>query len=255
MTVRTTSLGEKRITRVGLGSNRLTNTKENRSFLNAAVDAGLDFIDTAHVYTDGESERTIGAALAGRYEEIVVATKGGYDPEGGAEQMRAELEQSFESLRTDTIDLYYVHRLNEDDRPFEDTMGLLHEYHEDGRILNVGLSAVSVEQIERAREIVPIAAVQNEYNLGERSDDDVVDYCASEGILFVPFFPLRDGDTQAVSNLAGDAGASASQIVISWLLGRSPAMAPIPGTLSIDHLQENLAALDVELPEDAASRV
>ncbi len=243
---RTFALGDHDLNRIGLGTNRLTDSAAIRSFLHAAVDGGLNFIDSAHLYTGGESEATIGSALAPFPEGVVVATKGGYHPGGGSEGLRSELEQSFERLQTETISLYYLHRVDPD-VPLEETMGVLREYLDAGRIAHVGLSEVSVEQLVRARAVVPISAVQNEYSLAERVYDDVVDYCESNGIAFVPFYPLHGDESPGVAELAEQHGASASQIRLAWLLHRSPCVVPIPGTLSIEHLRENLAALDIEL--------
>ena len=245
-TPRTIALGNHRLNRIGLGTNRLAKTAENRSFLEAAVGAGLNFVDTAHVYAGGESESTIGSALAPFPEDLVVATKGGYYPGGGTQGLRTELEQSFERLQTDTIVLYYLHRVDPD-IALEQTMNLLKEYRDAGRITHVGLSEVSVEQIQRARSVVPIAAVQNEYNLSERRYDDVVDYCTSENIVFVPFYPLGGDEPPALAEIAERYHASRNQIRLAWLLYRSPAVVPIPGTLSLEHLKENLAAFDIEL--------
>jgi pyridoxine 4-dehydrogenase len=239
-------IGNREIKRVGLGTNRLTDSAENRSFLREAVAAGLDHIDTAHLYTSGESERTIGEALAPFPDHITVATKGGYNG-GGLDRLRTEVDASLTSLRTDSIDLYYLHRVDPE-TPLEETAGLLAELRADGKLRNVGLSDVSVGEIGRAREVVEIAAVQNEFNLDERNDDEVIDYCAAEGITYVPFFPLRGGG-KAVEEIAAAHGATANQIKIAWLLERSSAMAPIPGTLSLTHLKENLAAADIELSE------
>jgi aryl-alcohol dehydrogenase-like predicted oxidoreductase len=228
--VRTATLGDYSFERIGLGTNRLTDTPENHEFLGGAVDAGLRFIDTAHLYTGGESERAIGAALAPFQDDLVVATKGGYRPGSGRpDQLRAELEESFERLRTDTIALYYLHRVDPE-VPLEESLGVLREYHDAGRIEHVGVSDVSVDQIERARAVVPIAAVQNEYNLAERRYEDVVDHCEREGLLFVPYYPLH--------------GSGSTRDKLAWLLGRSPCIVPIPGTLSLEHLKANLAALD-----------
>ncbi len=241
------TLGERRLNRIGLGTNRLTDTPANRSFLEAAVGAGVDFVDTAHLYTGGESESTIGATLAPFADDLVVATKGGYHPGGGPEGLRAELEQSFERLRVETIALYYLHRVDPD-TPLEQSVGVLEDYRDAGRIEHIGLSEVSVEQIELARSVVPIAAVQNEYSLSERKHDEVVDFCAREGIVFVPFYPLA-GDGAGLRELARRYGANPQQIMLAWLLKRSPAILPIPGTLSIEHLKANLAALEIELAD------
>jgi pyridoxine 4-dehydrogenase len=245
-TSRTIALGRRGLNRIGLGTNRLTNTAENRSFLEAALGAGVNFVDTAHLYAGGESEGAIGMALAPFADGLVVATKGGYHPGGGTEGLRKELETSFERLRTDTIALYYLHRVDPD-VPLEETMSLLEEYRDAGRVAHVGLSEVSVQQIQRARSVVPIAAVQNEYSLSERGSDEVVDYCTSEGIVFVPFYPLHGDESRALVEIAERHDASPRQITLAWLLHRSPAVLPIPGTLSLQHLKENLGALDIEL--------
>ena len=248
----TFTLGDRELPRVGLGTNRLADTPENRAFLEGALEAGLRFIDTAHLYADGESEKTIGAVDVP--DDAVVATKGGFLPGGGTEGLLDELRQSLERLRTETIDLYYVHRMHPD-VPLEETVTALEGERQAGRIEHLGLSEVSVEQIEAARAIAPIAAVQNEYSLGERKHEDVLDHCESEGIAFVPFFPLRGGDERAIAEIGEHHGASANAIRTAWLLHRSPAMVPIPGTLSIEHLRENLSALDLELSGDELDRV
>lgn len=207
--------------------------------------AGVNFVDTAHVYTGGDSESAIGSALAPFPENLVVATKGGYSG-GGTEILREELEQSFKRLRTDRIVLYFLHRIDPQ-VPLEETMAVLREYRDSGRITHVGLCEVDVQQIRRARSVAPIAAVQNEYNLAERRYDEVVDYCTAEGIVFVPFYPLHGDGPPTLTKIAERYDASLTQIRLAWLLHRSPVIAPIPGTLSIEHLKENLAALDIEL--------
>jgi pyridoxine 4-dehydrogenase len=243
---RTIALGHRRLNRIGLGTNRLTNTAQNRSFLEAAISAGVNLLDTAHLYGGGESEGAIGMALAPFADDLVVATKGGYHPGGGTEGLRRELETSLERLRTDAIALYYLHRVDPD-VPLEETMSVLKEYRDAGRITHVGLSEVSVEQIQRARSVVAIAAIQNEYNLSERGSDDVVDFCTCESIIFVPFYPLHGDKSPVVTEIARRHDATPSQIRLAWLLHRSPVMLPIPGTLSLEHLKENLAALEIEL--------
>ena len=240
-------LGGREITRVGLGTNRLTDTMENRAFLQGAVDAGVELIDTAHLYTNGASEATIGNALIQGGDDVIVATKGGYEG-GGNDRLRTELNQSVQRLGVDVIDLYYLHRVDPE-TPLESSVELLQEFVDACRIRHIGLSEVSVEEIDRARTVAPIAAVQNEYSLGERKHEEVIDYCEREGIVFVPFFPLRGG-SPGLGEVAERHGASENQIKIAWLLKRSPAMAPIPGTLSLEHLKENLAALEIELSDD-----
>jgi pyridoxine 4-dehydrogenase len=252
---RTITIGDYPVNRIGLGTNRLTDTPENRTFLKQAVEAGVNLIDTAHLYRGGASEQAIAAALAPFPEDLVVATKGGYHPgEGRPEQLRAQLEESFERLRTDTITLYYLHRIHPP-VPLEESLSVIREYRDAGRIRHVGVSQVSVEQIERARTVVPIAAVQNEYNLSERTYEDVVDFCEGEGIPFIPFLPLRGATPAPVTDIAGRYDATPEQIMLAWLLRRSPNLAPIPGTLSLEHLTTNLAALDLELSDEDYARL
>ncbi len=243
----TITLGDAEVARIGLGTNRLRNTPENVEFVREAVAAGIGYVDTAHTYTNGESEATIGAAAAG---VPVIGTKGGYAPgTGSPEQLRAQVDESLRRLRVDSIALYYLHRVDPE-TPLEESVGALAECREAGKIRHVGLSQVAVEQIERARELVPVAAVQNHYNLAERRYDDVVDHCAGEGIVFVPYFPLRDDGGRPVAEIAERHGATPAQVMLAWLLRRSPTMLPIPGTLSIDHVRENLAALELELSDE-----
>jgi aryl-alcohol dehydrogenase-like predicted oxidoreductase len=244
-------LGSTDINRIGLGTNRLTDTEEHRTFIAEAVNAGINFIDTAHLYTGGESEATIGGALAPVPDGVVVATKGGFR-DGRPENLAAELEQSLRRLRTETIDLYYLHRVDSE-VPLERSVEAIVKAQEGGKVRHIGLSEVGVDEIERARGLTPIHAVQNHYSLTERKYDDVIAYCEREQILFVPFYPLggRSGlRDDAVEKIAARRGASTSQIALAWLLKRSSAVVPIPGTLSLEHLRENIAALDIELTDE-----
>jgi len=243
-------LGDTEVPRIGLGTNRLTNTSEHVALVNEAVAAGLGHIDSAHTYTGGGSEETIGAALSPIADGVVVATKGGWGAGNGRpEVLRAQIEESLRRLQTETIALYYLHRVDPE-TPLEDSLAVIKKYHDEGQIRHVGLSEVGVEQIERARELVPIVAVQNRYNLSERAHDEVVDYCAREELVFVPFFPLGGDGGPALAEIAERHGATEVQIALAWLLRRSPVMLPIPGTLSLGHLRENLGALELELSED-----
>jgi pyridoxine 4-dehydrogenase len=232
------------VPRVGLGTNRLT-TKD-LDFVRNAVAAGVRHIDTAHLYTGGESERAIGEALEGASDDVLVATKGGYSAgEGRPQALRAQIEQSLRSLRVDTIGLYYLHRVDPE-TPLEESLGAIEEYVDRGAIRHVGISEVTVAQIEQARRVVAIEAVQNRYNLADRAHDDVVDHCEREGITFVPFYPLR-GAAPGVEAAAARLGVPENTVKLAWLLHRSPVVLPIPGTRSIEHLRENLAALDLDL--------
>jgi pyridoxine 4-dehydrogenase len=248
-TALTLRLGDIEVARIGLGTNRLTNSPDRVAFVQEAVLAEVGHIDTAYSYTQGGSEETIGAALASFEDGLVVATKGGYQPgEGRPEVLHAQIEQSLRRLRTDSIALFYLHRIDPE-TPLEASLSAIAEHRDAGRIRHVGLSEVGIEQIERAREVVPIAAVQNHYNLSERRWEDVVDYCAREGIVFVPFFPLRGDGGRPLAEIAERHDATSAQITLAWLLRRSAMMLPIPGTLSLDHLKANLAALEIELTD------
>ena len=238
------------VTRIGLGTNRLRHTREHVAFIKSAVAAGVQHIDTAHLYGGGESEAAIGEALSPLPDGVVVATKGGFGGAGRGrpEVLRAEIEESRRLLRTDSIQLYYLHRVDPL-TPLEESLGAINEYQDAGAIKHIAVSNVTVEQVERARKVVPIAAVQNHYNLGERQHDAVVDYCTAEGIVFVPFFPLRAEVTRNVREIASRHRATPQQVMLAWLIHRSPMMLPIPGTLSLEHLKENLEALHVELTD------
>jgi pyridoxine 4-dehydrogenase len=246
---RTLRLGDTEVLRIGLGTNRLTDTPGHVAFVKEAVGAGVGHIDTAHIYTRGQSEETIAAALAPFPSSCVVATKGAHAAgEGRPEALRAQIEESLRRLRADSIPLWYLHRVDPQ-TPFEETVGAIKEQRDRGLIRHVGLSQVRRDQIERAREIVPITAVQNHYNLSERGSEDIVDYCADQGIVFVPFFPLRGDGGPRLDEIAEGHGATPAQITLAWLLKRSPTTLPIPGTLSIEHAKENLAALRIELSQ------
>ena len=242
-------LGDTEVTRIGLGTNRLSHTPENVQFVREAVSAGIEMIDTANGYVDGESEATIGEALESTPGTYVVATKGGYkDGQASPEGLRSQIEESLKRLRRDTIDLYYLHKPDAD-TPIEQSVGAIEEYRQQGAIRYVGVSNVSLEQVEKAREAAPIVAVQNHYNHAERSSDEIVDYCAENDIAFVPYFPLRE-TSGAAETIAERHAATAAQVTLAWLLQRSPAMLPIPGTLSIDHVVENLGALQIQLSDE-----
>ena len=243
-------LGDLDVARIGLGTNRLTNTRDNIALIKAAVAIGVQMIDTAHSYTGGQSEETIGEALSPIPKGVIVATKGGIGGAGRGrpEVLASEIEQSLRRLDTQSIYLYYLHRVDPQ-TPLEESLSAIKEYRDQGKIRHVGISEVVIDQIERARKVVPIAAVQNQYNLSERKYDSVVEYCAAENIVFVPFFPLRGDGGGKLIEIAERHAASPRQITLAWLIRRSPAMLPIPGTLSLDHLKENVAASNIELTD------
>jgi aryl-alcohol dehydrogenase-like predicted oxidoreductase len=248
-------LGGIEVGRIGLGTNRLTTAPEHVDFVKEAVATGVNLVDTAHIYTGGESEQAIGTALSPLPDGCIVATKGGFAPgHGHPHVLGSQIDQSLRRLRIDSIPLYYLHRVDPETR-LEESLGLIREYQERGKIRHVGLSQVGIEEIKRGREIVEIAAVQNHYNLSERQYEDVVDFCAAEGIVFVPYFPLHGSGGSVLADIAKRHGATPAQIKLAWLLKRSPTMLPIPGTLSPAHLRENLGALEIDLGADDFERL
>jgi pyridoxine 4-dehydrogenase len=254
----TLTIGDVEVPRMGLGTNRLANTPTNVGLVQEAAAAGVGLVDTASGYTGGESERTIGLAIGSGASGCVVATKGGGGGPGRGrpELLRAEIDESLRRLQTDSIILYYLHRVDPE-TPLQESLGAIDEARRQGKIRHVGLCEVSVDQIEQARRLVPIAAVQNRYSLAERTHDTVVDHCASEGIAFVAFYPFGGAGGSVLAergpildDVASRCGATRAQVALAWLLRRSPAVLPIPGTLSPEHLTENVGALRIEL-EDA----
>ena len=244
----TIRIGDVEVPRVGLGTNRLKDTDDHAVFIREAIDAGIRHIATAHLYSGGQSEAAIGAALAsGRPDDLVVATKGGYY-DSRPQTIGREIEESLARLRTGRIDLYYLHKVH-DVASIEDSLGAIVRERDRGRISHIGVSNVDVAQLKRALAVTEIAAVQNHYNLAHREHDEVLDLCAAEGIAFVPYFPLRDV-TPPAREVAARYGATPTQVALAWLLHRSPTTLPIPGTLSTKHVRENLDALHVELAED-----
>lgn len=246
---RTIRIAGLEVTRIGLGTNRLAAMPKNVEFIRSAVAAGIQVIDTAWNYVGGESEATIAKALSPPPPAVLVASKAGLRS-GRPEVVRNQIDDSFRRLRADIIRLYYLHRVDLD-TPLEESLKVIQEYVDEGRILHVGVSEASIDQIERARKVVHIAAVQNHYNLSERKHEAVVNYCESEGIPFVPFFPLHgEGNSEKLNVIARRHDVTPQQVSLAWLLHRSPIMLPIPGTLSHDHLTDNVAALEIVLSED-----
>jgi hypothetical protein len=221
----------------------------------------VDFVDTADSYGPCVSERLVGEAFDVESGDPVVATKGGllrntdadWIPMGDPDYLRNAVLGSLDRLRVDTIDLYQLHR-PDPDVPFEDSVTALAEMKDEGLIRHVGLSNVSVEQLETARDVVDVATVQNQYNVGDREDEDVLEACEEYGIGFIPWFPLGAGDLgeteRPISEVATKHDATPEQVALAWLLHRSPVTLPIPGTSSIEHLEQNVAASTLELDED-----
>jgi pyridoxine 4-dehydrogenase len=232
----------------------------------AAVEQGVDFIDTADSYGPFVSEQIIAEALHPYPEGLVIATKAGltrqgpgiWTPVGRPAYLRQQVELSLRHLRLERIDLIQLHRIDPD-VPLADQLGVFRELQQEGKVRHVGVSEVSVEELRAAREIVEIVSVQNLYNLTNRQSQDVLDYATAEGIGFIPWFPIATGDLAApdspVADIARELDATPSQIVLAWLLQKSPVVLPIPGTKSVDHLTENLGAARLTLSAEDVARL
>jgi len=275
----TFDIGDDTVHRLGFGAMRLTgediigrpdDPDEARRVVERAVDLGVDFVDTADSYGPGVSERVLGEALdlAGDDSDVFVATKcgllrnpdGDWLAHGDPDYLWNAMLCSVDRLGVDTIDLYQFHR-PDPDTPFLDSVHALAEMKDDGYVKHVGLSNVSVEQLEAAREVVDVATVQNRYNVANRDNEAVLDACEDAGIGFIPWFPLGAGDlgdrAKVLDDIADEHDATRRQVAIAWLLRRSPVTLPIPGTGSVDHLEENVAAsaLADELTDGEVARL
>ncbi len=264
--------GDLTVHRLGFGAMRLTgrgvwgpppDPREALRVLRRAVELGVNFIDTADSYGPQVSERLIAEALYPYPEGLVIATKGGFErpgpgqwiPNGRPEYLRRQLEGSLERLRLTRIDLYQLHRIDPK-VPEQEQVGAIRDFQREGLVRHVGLSEVSTEEVQRARDVLPVVSVQNRYNLSDRKWDDVVEYCEREGLAFIPWFPLSAGrldEAGPVRQIARRRAATVHQVALAWLLARSRAMLVIPGTSSLAHLEENVAAAELRLSlEDLA---
>jgi pyridoxine 4-dehydrogenase len=258
------------VVRLGFGAMRITgkgiwgepaDRAEAIRAVRRAVDLGVNFIDTADSYGPYVSEEIIAEALYPYPAGIVIATKGGFErpgpdrwvENGKPAHLKSACEGSLRRLRLDRIDLYQLHRIDPK-VPAEDQLGALKDLQTQGKIRHIGLSEVSVRQIQRAQAIVPIVSVQNRYSLADRGSEDVLEHCEQEGIGFIPWFPLAAGKLSGadspVSRLAARLKATPSQVALAWLLSRSPVMLPIPGTSKVEHLEANVAAADLKIDEN-----
>jgi pyridoxine 4-dehydrogenase len=261
-------LGSLEVHRLGYGAMQLTgpgvwgppgDPDEARKVLRRAAELGVDFVDTADSYGPYVAEDLIREALH-PYRGITVATKAGlvrtgpgrWHPLGRPEYLRQECEMSLRRLDTDRIDLFQLHRIDPA-VPAEDQFGTLAELRREGKVAEVGLSEVSVKEVEAARAVVPVASVQNLYNLGDRRAGDVLEHCETGGIGFIPWYPMASGRLAKrggpLRRVADGLGASPAQVALAWLLHKSPAMLPIPGTSTVTHLEENCAAAELALDE------
>jgi aryl-alcohol dehydrogenase-like predicted oxidoreductase len=261
--------GELEIHRLGYGAMRITgkgiwgsppDREAAKQVLRRAVELGVDFIDTADSYGPAVSEPLIGEALAPYDNGTVIATKGGLTrqgpdrwlPVGRPEYLTQQVEMSLRWLKKDTLDLWQLHRIDPK-VPVEESLGAIKRLKEQGKIRFVGLSEVSVDQIEQARKVTDIFSVQNEYNITNRKSEKVLEYCEREGLAFIPWFPVAAGKLAQpggkLDEVAKRHDATVSQLSIAWLLHRSPVMLPIPGTSSVAHLEENVKAADLTLSD------
>src|SRR5579863_4161319 len=259
-----------RVARLGFGAMRITGKgiwgePADRAaairVVRRAVEMGINFIDTADSYGPRVSEEIIAEALHPYPAGLVIATKGGFDrpgpdhwvENGRPEHLRSACEGSLRRLRLDRIDLYQLHRIDPK-VPAEEQLGTLKDLQAQGKVKHIGLSEVSIRQIQQARNIVPIVSVQNRYSLSDRGSEDVLEFCERERIAFIPWFPLAagrlSGRDSSIQRVAAQLKATPSQVALAWLLARSPVMLPIPGTSKVQHLEENVAAADLKIDHD-----
>ena len=261
--------GDLPVHRLGFGAMRITgqgiwgepkDPSEARAVLKKAVDLGINFIDTADAYGPEVSEMLIAEALHPYPAGMVIATKGGLTrqgpdkwlPVGRPEYLRQCVEMSLRRLRLDRIELYQLHRIDAK-VPLEDQLGELKALQTEGKIRHIGLSEVSVDEIEKSRKLIDVVSIQNLFNLANRSAESVLNYCEQHQLGFIPWFPVASGELARsgglLDKMSKDHGATPAQLALAWLLKRSPVVLPIPGTSSVDHLVENTAAANLQLTD------
>jgi len=263
--------GDIAVNRLGFGAMRVTgpgiwgqpaSREDAKAVLRRLLDLGVNFIDTADSYGPGVSEELIAGALHRYPDDLVIATKGGLarggpnrgSPNGRPEHLVAACEGSLRRLRLDEIPLYQFHA-PDPKVPYEESLGAIVALKEQGKIRHIGLSNVTEARIRVAQQLTPIVSIQNRYNVDDRDSESIVDLCEQEQMAFLPWAPIREAAAnRSVGAIAERLGAPARQVVLAWLLARSPSMLPIPGTGSVSHLEENVAAVDLSLtPADVAS--
>lgn len=261
--------GDIEVNRLGFGAMRITGKgtwgepakpREALRMLRQLPELGINFVDTADSYGPEVSERLLREALH-PYQGMLIATKGGlvrpapgkWEPVGRPDYLRQCVHMSLRRLGVERIDLWQLHRID-DAVPRDEQFAAIETMRQEGLIRHVGLSGVGVEEIKAARKFFPVATVQNRYNLVDRDSEEVLDHCEANGIGFIPFFPLAAGDLtkpgSVAEEVAGRIGVTPSQIALAWILKRSPAMLPIPGTSRLAHLEENVAAAEISLSDD-----
>lgn len=267
--------GDLPVNRMGFGAMRLTgpddwgppeDITEARAVARRAIELGVTFIDTADAYGPGSNEEFLADVLYPYPDGLVIATKAGqarpsraeWKPLGRPEYLRQQAELSLRRLRVERLDLFQLHRIDPK-VPFEDQLGALRQLRDEGKVRYIGLSEVTVEEIERARSIVDIVSVQNLYNLTDRRHEGVLQYCEREGMAFIPWLPIAAGAHARPGGLLADVSAelaaTPAQAALAWLLRRSPAMLPIPGTSKVAHLEENLSATALQMSDEQFGRL
>ena len=262
--------GDLEVNRLGFGAMRITgdgvwgwpkDIEASKVVLRRAVELGVNFIDTSDAYGPQVSEQLIGEALSPYAKGVVIATKGGLTrqgpgkwlPVGRPEYLRQQVELSLRALKLDTIDLWQLHRVDPK-TPVEESLGEIKKMQDEGKIKHVGLSEVKPHEIEQARKVIEIVSVQNQYNLGDRKHEDVVEYCEKHNIAFIPWYPVAAGKLALPGGPLDEAAkkheATVSQLSLAWLLQHSPVILPIPGTSSVEHLAENVKSAGVSLSPD-----
>lgn len=235
-------VGDFTISRIGLGTNRIQNDEASHKILPAALDLGVNLIDTADIYSGGVSEQVIGETISAD-PRALISTKGGYHG-ASPERIAKAIDASRVRLKLETIELYYLHRPDAN-FPIEQSIDPILSAKQDGRVRQIGLSNVTLDQLDRVRSLAPIAAVQNVYNLENTENEDVIDYCERHSIMFVPFFPLRG--SERAKKVADRLEVDRNQVVLAAMLARSPVIVPIPGTRNPGHLAANLDATKLTL--------
>jgi aryl-alcohol dehydrogenase-like predicted oxidoreductase len=257
--------GDLTVNRMGFGAMRITgpgiwgeppDRDEAKAVLRRAVELGVNFIDTADSYGPEVSERLIAEALWPYPEDLVIASKGGLErtgpnrwpANGRPEHLREACEGSLRRLKLERIPLYQFHR-PDPKVPFEDSVGALVELRNEGKIRHIGISNVNEDQVRRAQRLAPIISIQNRYNLDDRESDPLIDLCEQETLVFLPWAPIQAGRNPALRQIAEAHQATTRQVVLAWLLARSPSVLPIPGTGTVSHLEENVAAAGLKLSD------
>ena len=267
--------GDLTVNRFGFGAMRITgegiwgppeDPEQAKRVLRRVLELGINLIDTADSYGPDVSEELIAETLHPYPDDLVIATKGGlrrtgpgeWPTDARPERLKECCEGSLRRLRLDRIDLYQLHR-PDPKVPYEESMGAMKELQDEGKVRHIGVSNVSLEELERARRVVEVVAVQNRYNLEDRSSEDVLEACERDGVGFIPWFPLATGSLAEpggpLDEIAREHDAKPSQVALAWLLGHSPVMLPIPGTSSVEHLEENAEATRLELSEEELQRI